>query len=99
MPTTLAGPNIQMPAAQSHIGFIDPQNKTLAVSLDWAAFFHSMQQTTFNISRSGPTGSRPTSNLDGRYIGMPFYDTSLGIPIFLHSVNPDVWHSAAGAVV
>ncbi len=92
---TITGPRIQMPAAQTPVVNKD----TSLVALDWASFFHSLQQTSFNISRSGPTASRPTSALDGRYIGMPFYDTTLGIPIFLHSVGPDVWHSAAGGVV
>ncbi len=91
----LSGPKIQMPAAKSAL----INKETSGVTLDWAAFFHSLQQTTFNLSRSGPTASRPTSNLDGRYIGMQFFDTTLGIPIFLQSVGPDVWVSGAGAVV
>jgi hypothetical protein len=53
----------------------------------------------FSSTLSGLSADRPTSGLPVRWIGMPFYDTTLGKPIFLHSVNPDVWHDGAGAVV
>ena len=66
------------------------------VEPNFATFLHSLQQTTHNLSRSGPTLSRPTSKLDGRWIGMNFYDTTLGKQINLHSVNPDVWHDGRG---
>jgi len=65
----------------------------------WQTFFHSVQQVTYNLSRSGPTASRPTSSLDARYIGMDYFDTTLGLKITLKSVNPDVWVNGAGAVV
>ena len=96
---TITGPKIQMPSAISQIVNIGEDGKAVSIAIDWASLFHSLQQTTFNLSRSGPTASRPLKTLDGRYIGMPFYDTTLGLPIFLHSVNPDVWHNGAGAVV
>jgi hypothetical protein len=44
----------------------------------------------------GATTDRPTSGL---WIGRQFYDTTLGYPVFVHSVGPVVWHNAAGAVV
>ena len=97
---TITGPKIQMPSSISRIAEIDPEGKTLsAVKTDWASYFHSVQQTVFNLSRSGPTASRPLSTLDGRWIGMPYFDTTLGKPIYLKSTNPDVWITAAGAIV
>ena len=92
MPIT--GPKIQAPPA---LKTIMQQDGT--VHPDWMSFFHSMQQTVFNVSRSGPRASRPTSNLDGRYIGMPYFDTTLGLTVYLKSVNPDKWVNGAGAVV
>ena len=96
---TIAGPKIQVPSALSDPFVRDGAGKILAWRSDWASFFHSAQQTVFLLTRSGPTASRPTSVIDGRWIGMPYYDTTLGLPVFLHSVNPDVWHNGAGAVV
>ena len=83
---TITGPYIQMPPAQSPM-----MDKDGNLGLDWASFLHSLQQTAFGLSRSGPTTSRPTSTLDGRWIGMPYFDTTLGFEIYLKSVNPDVW--------
>ena len=57
------------------------------------------ERLLFNFTRSGTTGARPTSSMSARWIGMQFYDTTLGKPVFLHSVNPDVWHDGSGAVV
>jgi len=90
----IAGPSVQVPNVRQPLSA--PNG---AIQTDWAAFLHSLQQVSWNGSRSGPTGSRPTSSLDGRWIGMPYYDTTLGKPVFLHSVNPDVWHDGSGAVV
>ena len=92
---TITGPKIQVPSAL--VGIQDSQ--TNVIRTEWQTFFHSVQQTTFNISRSGPTASRPTSSLDGRFIGMPYFDTTLGLTVYLKSVNPDVWVNGAGAVV
>ena len=89
----LAGPNIQLPAVNSKM------DENGVMSLDWQTFFRSAQAVSFNLSRSGPTADRPTNAMSSRWIGMQFYDTTLGLPIFLHSVNPDVWHDGTGAVV
>lgn len=82
----IAGPTIQMPASLSKV-----QENGGSVSQPWSAFFSSLQQTTFSVSRSGPTASRPLPKMDGRFIGMPYFDTTLGIAIWLASTDPDVW--------
>ncbi len=47
--------------------------------------------------QSGTTANRPTSNL---WIGRIYYDTTLGYPVWVHSVGPPVvWHNGAGAAV
>ncbi len=42
------------------------------------------------------TLERPTT---GIVIGQHIYDTTLGKPIWLHSLVPIVWHDATGAAV
>ena len=42
---------------------------------------------------SGPGSNRPTENL---ILGMSYYDTSLGKPIYLHNISPAIWHDAEG---
>ncbi len=63
---------------------------------DWISFFSSLQMVTRNITLSGTTAHRPTSATAGRYVGMPYFDTTLGYVINLKSVNPDVWVDATG---
>ena len=91
---TITGPKIQLPSAYQTLvdenGVLHPE---------WQSMFRAIQQTTFNISRSGPTASRPTSSIKGYYIGMNFYDTTIGKPIYLTSTNPFIWKDASGAVV
>jgi hypothetical protein len=91
---TITGPLIQVPPSGRSI--VDEAGN---VRMEWQAFFNAGQQIMFNISRSGPTASRPTSKLDGRYVGMPYFDTTLGLTISLKSVNPDVWVNGAGVPV
>lgn len=100
---TINGPKLQAPAALARwIEVIQgPGGEITSINPTQEAmqFFHVSQQISFNLSRSGPTGSRPTSKLDGRWIGMPYFDTDLGLEIWLKSVNPDVWVNGAGVVV
>lgn len=96
--SSITGPRIQMPAVQSPFG-MNPQGEPVSISVDWASFFHSVQQTVFNLTRSGPTASRPTSTVEGRYVGMDFFDTTLGYKITLKSVSPDVWVDGTGTPV
>lgn len=90
----IGGPKIQVPSAFSKIAAEDG-----AVNQEWASLFHSLQQTAFALSRNGPTTSRPTSSLDGRWIGMPYFDTTLGFTVYLKSVNPDIWVDGQGNTV
>jgi hypothetical protein len=62
----------------------------------WDQWFNRIQQIASTGQQSGTTADRPTSVL---WIGRQFYDTTLGYPVFVHSVRPTVWHNAAGAVV
>lgn len=48
------------------------------------------------LNLSGTTANRPTTGL---YLGMTYFDTTLGKPIWLQSVGPSVWCDATGAAV
>lgn len=87
---TITGPKIQTPSPLTPI--VDDSGSIHPV---WQTYFHSVQQVAFNATRSGPTASRPTSALDGRYVGMPYFDTTLGYLVWLKTATPysssDVW--------
>lgn len=95
---TIQGPKIQFSISELFDFQYDQDGGITGVSLKQqaATFFNSVQQITFNLSRSGPTGSRPTANLDGRWIGMPYFDTTLGKPIFLKTASSNAWVLADG---
>ena len=95
----IAGPNVQMPSAAGSVSLLGPDGAPMGLRPDWAMFYNVLQQIVFNASRSGPTASRPTDIFAGRYIGMPYFDTTRGQTVFLKSVNPDVWVNGAGTVV
>lgn len=93
MPIT--GPRVEMPMSLSQIFDYDEQGKIISVKPEWASFWSSVQQICFLTSRSGPTGSRPTST-SGRFVGEPYMDTTLGLPVFLKSASSNVWVKADG---
>lgn len=72
---------------------VDEQNNLIPA---WGNFFTSVNKAVQAMRRSGATAQRPVSGL---WIGMFFYDTTLGKPVWVHAVNPTVWHDASGAVV
>ena len=90
----IKGPNIQLPSINQTL--VDDQG---IVHPEWQTLFRALQQTAYNITRSGPTASRPTAILHGYYIGMQYYDTTLNKPIFLTSTNPFIWKDGTGTTV
>lgn len=85
----ITGPKVQLPSGQ----FIQDDD----LSLDGKTFLNAVQSIVFYSTRSGPTASRPTAS-SFRWIGMPYYDTNLGLPVFLHIASTSVWHKADGSV-
>lgn len=92
----ISGPRLQMPASLSEMFNYDDQGKITSIKQDWAGFFSSLQQTVVAVSRSGPTSSRPMSSMDGRFTGQPYFDTTLGLPVFLKSASSNAWVKADG---
>lgn len=99
----MAGPNFQVPAAISQMLDVQmgPDGRLLAINVrpDWAALFASLQAAAYAQTRSGTTAQRPTSEMAGRYEGMPFFDRTLGYTVFLKHASSNVWVDATGSVV
>ncbi len=92
----MAGPKLQPPGPLTPITQEDG-----TVTIDYASFFHVLQNIAFYSTRSGPTSTRPTSSSEARWIGMPFFDTSLstnGLPVFLAIASSNTWVDGTGAV-
>jgi hypothetical protein len=63
----------------------------------WAGWWSTIQNILFATSSSGPTASRPTTNL---YVGRFWFDTTLGYPVWCKSLGSSpVWVNATGAPV
>lgn len=77
----------------------DPQltDKDGKVTPIYQAWFASIQRWLSPVGQAGTTAQRPTKNL---YVGQPYYDTTLGYPVWVHQVSPSIiWHNGAGAAV
>ena len=99
---TIAGPKVQVPSTESDVfEFQYNSDGTIAavtMKQGWAAFFNGVQQIAYGSTRNGPTASRPTSTAS-RWIGMPYFDTDLGKPVFLKTASTNVWVDGAGTPV
>ena len=66
----------------------------------WQNFFSSVHDFLGPIGQSGVTAKRPLdSSRNPLYVGQPYFDTTLGKPIWVKSRNPTVWVDATGAAV
>lgn len=70
--------------------------KLVGVSSGWRNFFNSVFNVCNALTMSGTTARRPTAGL---WVGRTYFDTTLGIPIWLQSIGPVVWVNSAGAPV
>ena len=98
----MPGPNIQMPASLMEMfDYVRDENgNVLQISMrpEWASMLSGVQQVTFAGSRSGSSAARPTSSDMLRWAGMPFFDQTLGVPVFLKHASSNVWVRADGTV-
>lgn len=60
----------------------------------WAQWLSRTHRAALASQQSGTTADRPTTLL---WVGRFYYDEDLGYPVWLHSINPIVWHDASGA--
>ena len=71
-----------------------PKGVTIPVS--WASWLGKVRSYAGAVSDSGTTAQRPTAGL---FVARPYFDTTLGKPIWLKTVSPSVWVDATGASV
>lgn len=66
-------------------------------SPQWAGWFNNAQVILTDASNSGTTAQRPTTQM---YVGKPYFDTTLGKPIWLKTPGASpVWVDATGTGV
>lgn len=66
----------------------------------WQAFIESVYYWLAPLGQKGTTANRPTdSSQRPLYVGQPYFDTTLGKPIWVKSKSPTVWCDATGASV
>lgn len=91
----LNGPKLQLPAGVSNIIDIQQDGEGrvthMTVAPEWQQFFNVLQKIAFYQSRSGASADKPNVSSAVRYIGMPYYDTSLNANLHLTSTSPDIW--------
>lgn len=61
----------------------------------WQSVFSRWHTIIASAQQSGTTAQRPTKVL---WIGRRYFDTTLGKPVYLKSINPSVWVDGAGVV-
>lgn len=62
----------------------------------WGQWFSRVHRIVLSAQASGATTNRPASML---WIGRTYFDTDLGIPVWVQSVKPTVWVDAVGNAV
>lgn len=66
------------------------------VSVPWSAWFSRAHAAISAVYQSGTTADRPTALL---WVGRPYFDTTLGKPVWVKSVKPTVWVDGSGVSV
>lgn len=97
MTTTIQGPRVQMPSAMSSWFVTDEQGNITGMKQESAQFLHACEGLLNAITKSGPTAARPTSTMQWRFVGMPYFDTDLGFSVFLKQAgSTSIWVDATG---
>jgi hypothetical protein len=77
----------------------DPKAKNIlgySITNNTGTYTHECEFTEIPIVVRGTTAQRPTANA---FVGLQYYDTTLGKPIWCHQASPIIWHDATGATV
>ena len=97
----MAGPSVQMPGPVSQMFTLvyDTEGKVVSITMrpEWGSYLSTMQLIAYDSTRSGSTSVRPPSSML-RWAGMPFFDQTLGQPVFLKHASSNVWVTADGVV-
>ena len=90
----MAGPLLQTPGPFTPVTQADG-----TLTSDYAVLLHQLQNIAYYSTRSGATANRPTSTSEARWIGMPYFDVSLGKTVYLKIASTNVWVDGSGAIV
>ena len=72
-----------------------PLDDGQTVTRPWAAWFGQVFRIAFAVGQSGTTANRPT---EGLFPGRPYFDTTLGQPIWVNAAGTG-WVDATGSAV
>jgi len=78
--------------------YTDDQGRQRAVTLHptFNAWLTTVQNAVKPLGGNGATTARPSTGL---YIGLQYFDATLGYPVFVKSLNPTVWVNGSGSTV
>jgi hypothetical protein len=66
----------------------------------WKAWISQLFAVVSTVNNSGTTALRPVGSAQiPLSLGQAYFDTTLGIPVWIKSLNPTVWVNSAGAPV
>jgi len=83
-----------IPTPPLHTELVDDNGR---VTRSGAEFLNFMWLAANSVTESGTTAQRPTDKL---WLGRPYYDTTLNLPVYVNAVSPSVvWKDAAGNTV
>jgi hypothetical protein len=84
-------------AAPVTTGTVDAkQNVDGRLTPMWVVWLSQLFNLVKALGGNGTTANRPTAGL---YIGMDYFDQTLGYKVTVKSLNPPVWVNGAGGVV
>lgn len=92
---------IRVPQAQNAVITPPPTQSPVDTKGDsinsiWENWMTMAYTVMFGLTLSGTTKGRPTDNL---WVGQTYFDTDLGLPIYLKTLSPIVWIKADGTIV
>lgn len=82
---------ISSPPTRGTVDEVDSHGNPHRVSRPWTAFFSQVFAICFAVAQSGITANRPTVGL---FVGRPYFDTTLGHPVWWDGTE---WVDATGA--
>lgn len=78
----------------SNTPVVDPKDGT--ATSPWQSVFSRWHSIIVTGQESGTTAQRPIKQV---WVGRQYFDTNLGVPVYIKSVKPLVWVNSAGVVV
>ena len=85
--------NQPLTSSVDDISIDENQNAVAVVNSEWRNFFGAVSNICIAVTSSGTTVQRPTKFL---FTGRPYFDTTLGIPIWYKTAG---WVNSVGGAV